>query len=312
MAKIQLTLSTGYVPTWGAWEGVREVMQNAMDAEDDGFAMDVRHNGVDTLRVSSDDVKLDPNVWLLGTSSKGSGKYRGHFGEGFKLGVLALTRAGHEVKIINDDESWSPKIEESETFGGEDVLTIYTRSRNTSTRKFTIEIGGISKDTWATLKPRFLHLAKPKHVIETSRGGVILDKAYKGKVFVKGIYVQTKSDLAAGYDFSNVDTDRDRKMVDSWDLQNAASKAWEEAMTKKPEPKITRRVITMLEAGAVDVQGMGSMYGTVNPEVAKEVASHFRKEHGANAVPVTSMAESREVAHLGKKGVVVPRVQQQH
>jgi hypothetical protein len=306
MAKIQLTLSTGYVPNWGAWEGVREVMQNAMDAQDDGFEMEVRHNGVDTLRVSSRDVKLDANVWLLGTSSKGSGKYRGHFGEGLKLGVLALVRANHDVKIINDDESWSPKIEESEVFGGADVLTIYTRSRASQARRFTVEIGGIDKATWDDLKPRFLHLAKPKNMIHTTRGDVILDRSFKGKVFVKGIFVQTNHSLAAGYNFSDVDTDRDRKMVDSWDLHHHAAKAWEEAMTQRPTPKITSRVIKMLAAGDPDVKEMGSMYGTVNPEVAEAVTTHFKKLHGPDFVPVTSMAESREAKHLGKKGVVVP------
>ena len=33
-------------------------------------------------------------------------------------------------------------------------------------------------------------------------------RLFKGKVFVKGIFVQHKADLSAGYNFFNVDTDR--------------------------------------------------------------------------------------------------------
>lgn len=307
MSKMELSINSQYVQGWGAWEGVREIMQNALDAQDDGFEMEVRHNGVDTLRISSKDVKLDANVWLLGTSSKGSGRYRGCFGEGLNLSMLALVRAGHDVKIINDDESWIPKIEESDTFGGSDVLTIYTRKRQNRAYKFTVEIGGVDRETWAMIKPRFIHLAKPKRSVPTSHGDVILDSAFKGRIFVKGIYVQTKADLSAGYNFHSVDTDRDRKMVDSWDLHYTAAKAWEEAMTRQASPKITKKVIKMLEAGAPDVEQMGSLYGSVNPKVAEAVSAHFRSEHGDNAVPVTSMSDSREAGHLGKKGVVVPR-----
>lgn len=307
MAKLELSINCEYVRNWSVWEGVREVMQNAMDAQDDGFKMDARHNGKDTLRVSNEGVKLDPNVWLLGTTTKREGNYRGHFGEGLNLSMLALVRGGHSVKIINGDESWTPKIEPSETFNGADVLTIYTHKRHNDIGKFVIEIGGIDRETWANLKPRFLDLAKPKRVVKTTRGDVILDKAFKGKIFVKGIYVEYRAELAAGYNFRNVDTDRDRKMVDTWDLKYNAAKAWEEAMTQdEAEPKITLRVVEMLNDNALDVEQMGDGYG-INKTVAEKVGEVFKGKHGESAIPVQSMAESREVEHLGKRGIVVPR-----
>jgi len=305
MAKIQLTLSTNYVPTWGAWEGVREVIQNALDAQDDGYEMEVRHSGTDTLRITSKGVKLDANVWLLGQTTKAGGNYRGHFGEGLKLGVMALVRAGHEVKIVNDDESWTPKIEGSETFNGADVLAIYTRSRNTRSYKFTVEIGGINRDTWKMLRERFLFLAKPKRVVSTSRGEVILDEAFKGRLYVKGIYVQTRASLSAGHNFNNVETDRDRKMVDAWDLKYNCARAWEEAMTHG-EPKVAEQVISMLEANAPDIEGFCDTYAPLNDKAAKTIAEHFKKEHGEDAIPVANMADSREAGHFGKRGVVVP------
>lgn len=300
MAKIQLTLSTKYVPSWDTWAAVREVVQNAMDGEVDGFPMKVTHSGT-TLKVSNVGAKLDARVWLLGHSSKSGDQYRGQHGEGLKLGTLVLLRQGHDVKIVNGDESWTPALEASETFGGEEVLAIYTHKRQNDSGAFTVEIGGITKEAWALMKPRFLFMVKPAKSIETSYASVLLDPELKGQVFVKGIFVQVVPDLSAGYDFKHVTVDRDRRLVSSWDLKYYASKAWEEAMTKDyVDPGV---IVDMLESSAPDVQDLNSSYAA--PLVSEKVTAVFKQRHGADALPVLNMAEAREVAHFGRRGVVV-------
>lgn len=301
MAKFQLTISTNYCANWGAWEGIRELVQNGLDGQDDGAELKVSHHGT-TFRVSNTGVRLDPKVWLMGTSSKGSGQYRGHFGEGLKLGVLALVRAGHEVKIVNGDESWTPKLEPSEVFGGDEVLTVYTHKRQNDSGAFTVEVGGVSKEAWDLMKARFLFLAKPKQAVETSYARVLLDDDMRGKVFVKGIFVQNSPDLAAGYDFKRADVDRDRRMVSSWDLRYNAAKAWEEAMTQAPETHAAK-VLDLLQSSSPDVVNMSE--GFVAPEAASTVAKVFRDRHGDKSIPVASMAAAREAEHYGFKGVVV-------
>ena len=298
--KFQLTISTKYVPDWGAWHGIRELVQNGLDSQDDGYEMKITHHG-DTFRISNAGVKLDTRVWLMGTTSKSSGNYRGHFGEGIKLATLALVRAGHDVKIINGDESWTPKLEASEVFG-DDVLTIYTHKRQNDSGAFTIEVGGITKEAWDLMRPRFLFLAKPKKTVETSYARVLLDDEMKGKVFVKGIFVQNSPDLSAGYDFKTVETDRDRRMVSGWDLRYNAAKAWEEAMTHEGGSHLDT-IVDMLQSNAPDVQNMGEGY--INAETATKVGEVFRKRHGEKSIPVTSMAAAREAEHYGFKGVVV-------
>jgi hypothetical protein len=84
MAKFQLTISAGYVEDWGLHEGVREIIQNALDGQQDGCPMTIDHSG-DTLTVSNQGARLDRSVWLLGNSSKNADSHRGHFGEGLKL-----------------------------------------------------------------------------------------------------------------------------------------------------------------------------------------------------------------------------------
>ncbi len=299
--KFQLTIATNYCSTWGAWEGCRELVQNGLDAQDDGAEMKVSHH-IDTFRVVSQGVKLDARVWLMGTTSKSSGGYRGHFGEGLKLGVLALVRAGHEVKIINGDESWTPKLEASEVFGDE-VLTIYTHKRQNDSGAFTIEVSGITKEAWDLMKGRFLFLAKPKNVVETSYAQVLLDEHMKGRVFVKGIFVQNSPDLSAGYNFKQVETDRDRRMISGWDLRYNAAKAWEEAMTHEARPEFIEKVMDLLQSNAPDVTNMGEGY--VDAATTAKVGKVFRARHGEKSIPVTSMAGAREAEHYGFKGVVV-------
>lgn len=301
MAKFQLTISPRYCSNWGVWEGCREVIQNALDSADDGNEMSVTHHG-ETLRVSNQGVRLDPKVWLMGTSGKSTGGYRGHFGEGLKLGCLALVRAGHDVKIVNGDESWTPKLEPSEVFG-DDVLTVYTHKRQTDTGAFTVEIGGVDKEAWDLMRQRFLFLAKPDKTVETSRATVLLDDALRGKVFVKGIFVQNSPDLVAGYDFKGIETDRDRRMVSSWDLRYHAAKAWEEAATRGGDDNHKARLLEMLSQGSPDVAALGDSW--VEKGTSEAIAAAFVEQHGDNAVPVTSMAAAREVEHYGLRGVVV-------
>ncbi|NDD31174.1 MAG: hypothetical protein EB084_23225 [Proteobacteria bacterium] len=304
MAKIQLTLATEYVRNWSAWEGVREIIQNALDADQDGFKMEVTHSG-STLRVMSRDARLKKDVWLMGTTSKESGEYRGHFGEGLKLGVLALVRAGHDVKIINRDETWSPRLEDSEVFSGRAVLTIHTRQRENDVGGFVVEIGGVEKSTWQDMSKRFLAFIPQDDadVVDTFDAKVLLAPAMKGSVFVKGIFVQHDKDLSVGYDFKRLETDRDRRMVDSYDLKYHAGQAWAEAM--KRTAVSPSKVLELMVSGAPDLSRVGSMYG--QGETAKALGDAFVEKHGAEAIPVANMAEAREVEHYGKVGVVVPQ-----
>jgi hypothetical protein len=300
--KVQLSLSIQYVPEWDAFAAVREVVQNGLDGETDGYKLTVEHSG-STLRVSNVGAKLDTKVWLLGQSGKrDGGDYRGQHGEGLKLASLVLARRGHDVKIVNGDESWTPKIEASDQFAGAEVLTIYTHKRQNDSGAFTVEIGNITKEAWALMKERFLFLNKPEKAIDTNYANVLMDEKFKGQVFVKGIWVQTNPDFRYGYDFKSIHTDRDRRMVSSWDMKYYAAKALEEAMTSNYLPAET--VVDLLASQSHDAQDLASSYST-NTEVAAKVAAVFKARHGDSAIPVSSMAEAREVEHFGKKGVVV-------
>src|ERR1700691_2357824 len=97
MSKIELTIKADYLPGWGTFEGIRELIQNAKDAETEFSApMTVRVRNPDVLVIENEGCTMPYEALLLGHTSKiGHAEMIGHYGEGMKIGILSLLRAGH-------------------------------------------------------------------------------------------------------------------------------------------------------------------------------------------------------------------------
>jgi hypothetical protein len=304
--KIELTIKTTYLPNWGAWEGIRELVQNGRDAEVEFNApLSVSHlNG--TLRIENEGSKLDREALLLGHTSKSDrADLIGKFGEGLKLGILALVRAGRAVKIRSGAEVWIPTIARSERFDA-DVLVFDIQGGREDKNRVRIEIGGVTESEWSELKGRFLFLNRKRKatVVNTYAGDLLLDEADRGKIFVKGIFVQNYPKLEYGYNFANVDVDRDRKMVHGYDIEYAAKSIWREAVNSRPD--LFDSFYEMVQNGAEDVRGVDSYsVSSINADVAERAYERFVKAFGEDAVPVANLAESADIEHLGKRGVIV-------
>lgn len=303
MAKFQLTISSEYTKDWLLWEGIREVVQNAIDGATDGYRMDVNYDpNAQALQVTSHGAKLDRSVWLMGMTTKaGSTGHIGHFGEGLKLGVLALVRAGHGVSIRNDDETWTPSLEDSEAFPGQRVLTIRTRACN-ATGRFTVGVTGVEPAAWESIRDRFLclnprfSLARANSDHRTMR---LDDPAFRGMLFVKGIYVDRRDDLTYGYNFlQDVGTDRDRKMVAPYQVEWATACYWASQAGTDQQPKL----IKLLEQGAADIKSFHNWSGL---EAKKAIHANFLEQHGEKAYPCTDLLQAQKLEHYGYKPVIV-------
>lgn len=307
MAKIPLSIKTSYLPNWGMAEGVRELIQNARDAEIEHEAtMTVEYvNG--SLRIENEGTVLPHQALLLGHTTKSERTDTiGKFGEGLKLGVLALIRAGHSVKIRSGGEVWVPSIDFSSVFKA-DVLTFDITGGRQGKNRVRVEVGGISPQQWAEMKGNFLFLEKSDGKrIQTSNGTLLLGEAMRGKIFVKGIFVQNLPKLQFGYDLLNADLDRDRKMIESWDLQYKTRAVYLSALSADSE--LFAQFEEMLENQTPEVAGIDvNNTAYIAPAVIDHVAENFVTLHGANAVPVATQAEAEEVEKLGVRGVVVNR-----
>lgn len=304
MPKIQLTIKTSYLPEWGIWEGIREVIQNARDAEFEHNSPMVVDWYNETLRVENEGVTLPLKALLLGHTTKlNRSDTIGKFGEGLKLGILALVRAGHSVKIRNGSEVWVPTIERSDTFE-EDVLTFTIEKGRQDKARVRVEIGGITKEDWALIRENFLFLKPPKDAIPTFEGSLLQDSKYRGRIYVKGIFVQYCPELNFGYDFSDAHLDRDRKMVEPWNLKYKVRSILLKAASK--DTSLRSEFGRMLEAeGTMEVQDLDGHF--MDQDLVLSVAAEFQEKHGKDAIPVVSLAESADIEHLGKKGVVVSK-----
>jgi len=297
-----LPIKSTYVSHWGTWECVREIVQNAKDEEEEnGHKMTVKYER-GWLRLSNIGADLARNALLLGQTSKASrDDLRGEFGEGLDLALLAGVRAGYEMRVYTKTEVWTPTIEFVKKFG-DLVLVVRTRAREIEGPGVEVRIK-MPLDDWKEARKlfRFLVDDEPQFNIKVDEGVILTHPDRKGQIYVKGIYCTTMPQMEYGYDLKKAKMDRDRRMVEVWDLRWRLSAMLKEGVAKDPG-KLAPAVYKMLKDKAEEVQSMG--YNN-SDEFAEAMATQFKSEHGEGAIPVEGMAESKQLDHLGAQGVVV-------
>lgn len=303
--RIELSITADYVPNWHIADGIRDLVQNARDSEIQfGAPMKIDwYNG--KLRIENDGVTLPTKALLLGYTTKEDNKaLAGKWGEGLKLGILALVRDGCDVKIRNGSETWKPAIVDSTKFESK-VLAFDITTGNKPDNRVRIEIGGVDKDTWLKIRQWFLFINEPSDAecVKTDYGDLLIGEKYSNRIFVKGIFVGKVKDLEYGYNFYDAEIDRDRKMVDSWDMQSRTSHIWTEAVARRPD--LLDPFFKLAEEARADLSALP--YISVDDDVAHKTARVFKDKFGNNAVPVGNLSESETVSHLGARGVVVSR-----
>jgi hypothetical protein len=244
---------------------------------------------------------------IIGKTTKRGTDQRGQFGEGFVLGILALARAGHAVSVYNGDKVWHPSIEKAETgpFVGHELLHLNSRKLPNARDTFSVEVDNVPKELWDETKKRFLFLTPPaaESMVVTTYGTVLLGPEYRGKIFSRGIYVNTLAALEHGYDLPDLRLDRDRRLVDEWELRGKLPAIWNAAYELESE-KFLPRIYDMSKNGRIEVKELS---WRADEKLRKGLRAAFEREYGQGTVPVHDMTESKELANLGAKTAVVDR-----
>ncbi|MHA2216915.1 MAG: hypothetical protein ACXACY_13305 [Candidatus Hodarchaeales archaeon] len=302
--KTELSISSEYCADWGLWEGVREVVQNFLDSRDLGFPGEVKYSAFSgTLTIRNDGTTIDrADIGLLGQTSKSScPNTRGQFGEGLKIGILALVRAGLRVIIRSGSYAYNANIESSKRFAGKNVLTFHDRKIE-HLNAVEIKVLGISQLNWNKLRNNFVDLRdKPFNLYyeDGTTGKVLFDEDDWGRVFVKGILVEQRDDLEFGYDFYNVGVDRDRRMVSDFDLSYHSSRILASAFQAG---KLSgKKFLDMLSQGKRDLQYANYH---VDQEMFEKIDECFASQHGTNAIPVRSQEDGKELEPYNIKPVI--------
>jgi len=297
---VEISLKASAYSDWGVFEGVREIFQNMRDGHLDGYTMGIQVTP-NSILFSNMDASLPREALLIGhTTKEDRDDQAGQFGEGLKLGSLALVRAGRKITIQFGKEIWTPKIVKSNVYDAE-VLAFDIQEIGLSHNGLCIEID-LFNEEWEDMKYNFLTLVDYESA-SCEEGEILLDPRLRGKVYVKDIFVQEDDDLEYGYNLLDVKTDRDRRMVDAWDMKNAVRCIWKACLTK--DSSLYRPFWDMLNSDKKDTSMFKYAAAMVPDQIVERVVSDFRNEHGENAYPVLYESDARDLGHFGGKGVVV-------
>ena len=246
MAKYELSLVKSYVQEWTAEDAIREIIQNAIDESNrvEDNAMSVEYDPEEkTLTISNKKSVLTHDTLLLGNTSKATDDNMiGKFGEGYKLGILVLTRENHPVTIQNYGlkETWTARFVNSRRWKDE-VLTIFTDKSQIWSKpphnNLSFVINNIDQDMYNEVVKKTLFLKDiyrgeyvEDNYAKTSYGNILFEESEKGRVYVNGLFVITLEDLKYGYDIKAryIEIGRDRNLIDSYKITKYTTLMWME------------------------------------------------------------------------------------
>jgi len=312
MSSLELTINPGYVKSWQVFDALREIIQNAIDAKELGYEMEIEYNPnrkEPTLKILNKGVTIKKDSLLLGTTTKDNDpRTRGQFGEGYKLAWLVLLRNGLKVWCKSGNERWIPNISYSNTYET-DILKVDIASAKYENSVIT-EIRGLCQEDWEALQEKFLFepFGKPNETdsIDLGYNKILTGKKYKGHLFVKGIWVGLlPGKYYFGYDLDGVELDRDRKLAEPWSLRYSIKEVLNSAARSNAIP--VDELYALFQGEWAENESICESYGYGINDVAARISEHFHVQNGEESIPVDSTSESIEAKHYGMRGIVVSK-----
>jgi hypothetical protein len=302
MPTLHLTFKPDYV-SWSTWEAIRELLQNAKDAEDLGYPMDINYNPKSKwLSIRTRGVVLENRHLVLGESDKRNNpSLRGKWGEGFKLAWACLLNNRKEIWIKNGLERWEPKIEFSKDFNT-NIIAVKQTNAKTSYDGYYTEIHPIEPEEWEEIQEKCLFLKPPKSFLQVGAEQILTDPKERGNIFLQDLFVSHEINFHFGYNLNHLTIDRDRRIIDNFNLKNETQKILHKAVQDKQlDPSC---IYQMIETHNAEVQYFID-YGTQNKDTWDLLAKNFKDKYGKKAFPVTSLQQATECSCLGYTGILV-------
>jgi len=309
--RYELSVSPDYVPDWGLVEGVRELFQNGLDAEQEiaeNFLEWRYTEETQRLLLKSPKSTLARDTLLFGKSTKrDKAEAIGQFGEGYKLAFLALVRAGYPVTLYEcpKNEIWKPNIVYSEKYGCDLLVVDISKGFVGSNEGISIIIDNITLDDVHKLQEANLHMGIRSPVHKGFFGEIL--ESSKGKVFVNGLYVGTKENFKYGYNIRPefLTIGRDRDLISDFNLAWVTSQMWEDS-------GLAGLINGMAKESEIveDIRYVDRFTSKSSP-VTKTMIADFIGNHGKIAFPVSSQSEYKMVKKNYKKlkPIIIPEVQ---
>lgn len=273
----ELPISPNYVCNWGVNEAIREILQNAIDADCNGFKKEIIYDReINMLTISSIGAKLPISSLVLGCSSKTDmDGMIGKYGEGYKLALVVLLRTGHNVVIYNDNEQWTPEFKNSNVYNTQ-VLDIAVEEC-APCDKVEFNIFNITPDLYNSLLINFPCIDDDYgKTLKCDNGTILLDKKFKGRMYVEGLYIQSDDNFDYGYNFSSdvVDLDRDRKAINYYELRKLTAASIITAESCEPE------IFKAISNSCTDVKDITDVLDEASEEFLEQYRDMIYEEKG--------------------------------
>lgn len=301
-SKFELSISTDYVPDWGIVEAFRELFQNALDNQtmnpDNIMSWEYDKEKQEVV-ISNKTSKLNTSSLLLGNGTKHDRTDTiGKHGEGYKIAFMVLLRNKKSITVENygANEIWDVRLVKSRKYKGELVPTVFVNKEPVWKKKpnndLTIIVDGVTEEEYEELVRKNLNLRDDvKCLVSSFYGRALTGAEESGNIYVNGLFIAHKDGFEYGYDFkpSLLSLDRDRKLVDSFDIKWYASSMWADLSEKDSDACGIATKMVMVEANDVAYIESKSM------ALSNSVADKFLEDNGNDAIPVTSNCEYNTV-----------------
>lgn len=310
MGRYELGMAINYAKNWGVTDAVREFFQNALDEQKENPDNTMYWNydrEEKVLVIANKHSKLTPASLLMGSSTKeGKDNLIGEHGEGYKVATIVLLREGKTVKIYNNtvNEVWTSRIVKSRRYGAE--IGCFDISKDFFNKEYdlVVRIEGITADDWVKIVASNLHLhGDLGKTLNAGDATILLDEKYSGEIYVEGLFVCRKSFLEWGYNLpaNLIKLDRDRGLVDSFDLQWALGRV----ISKVEDIDFIADNLDLPDLKYIHYALKEVREDKVSDAVSDKVYENFKAEYGKDAVPVDNTIAFNQYANAGKKPVMV-------
>lgn len=261
------------------------------------------------LTLINHDTELMRKVLLLGFSKKASSKeVIGQFGEGLKVGALALVREGRVVSMETSRDRWKFGLSHDEAFD-EEVLTVFVDDRwnerdddddddaNLGQTDTCVSVFPLHFEDWEVYLKRFLFLCPPSDYVKSEVGTLLVGDQYKGQLYVKGVWVSdlSKDGLASGVDLVHLKIDRDRRaVIHLSEIDHQLSSMWVHAIEQRPD--LISYYYSLLEENNTSDVRHANFY--LSDETAFLVAQQFFAIHGSLTYPVPNSISAEKLNEI--------------
>lgn len=285
-----LNISEKYVPEWGSWEVGREVISNAIDADKLGYQ--VKTVNKDHLQVITRTRPTLAQIKFIGGGTKNNTTGTiGCFGEGIKLAAMVCQRLGGEMKIAFDQYEVSYELVHDEDLGYRSII-MHVKDSDSFQDGMVVDI--FLENICSSVSGKFLPAGSKEGMIEK----VSEDKMI---IYNKGVFVAEKPTKSL-WDWNlNTSINRDRNVIDMWDIGSAITSLLDRKMTTDIATHLLESPSDMFEVECIEKHRYNMGKGT-----AQCFLDAFKKKHGTDIVIATDNTDANRLARrLGKKVVVI-------